>query len=143
MTPMEVADVQRTFAMVAPIADQAGMMFYGRLFELDPSLRPMFAEDLTEQSKKLMHVLAVAANGLNSPDVLVPIVQSLGVKHVSYGVKDQHYDTVGQALIWTLEQGLAGAFTPEVKTAWLSAYSLLSGIMKDAAKNAAPVASIH
>ena len=133
MTPTEVADVQKSFAMVAPIADQAGMMFYERLFVLDPSLRPMFAEDLTEQSKKLMHVLAVAANGLNHPEALVPVVQALGAKHVDYGVKAQHYDTVGQALIWTLEKGLAGAFTPQVKSAWLSAYTLLSSIMKDAA----------
>ncbi|HEY0219268.1 MAG TPA: globin family protein [Afipia sp.] len=133
MTPTEVADVQQSFMKVTPVADQVGMMFYGRLFDLDPSLRPMFAEDLTEQSRKLLHVLAVAANGLTHPDTLVPVVQALGAKHVDYGVKDQHYDTVGQALIWTLETGLADAFTPQVKSAWLSAYTLLSGIMKDAA----------
>ena len=132
MTPSEVADVQLSFAKVVPIADQAGMMFYERLFVLDPSLRPMFATDLTEQSKKLLHVLAVATSGLTRPDTLVPIVQALGAKHVDYGVKDQHYDTVGQALIWTLEKGLAGAFTPQVKAAWLSAYTLLSTIMKEA-----------
>ena len=107
MTPTEVADVQKSFALVAPISDQAGMMFYERLFVLDPSLRPMFADDLTEQSEKLMHVLAVAANGLSKPDALVPVVQALGAKHVDYGVKDKDYDTVGQALIWTLEKGLA------------------------------------
>jgi hemoglobin-like flavoprotein len=133
MTPTEVADVQQSFAKVVPIADQAGMMFYDRLFVLDPSLRPMFAADLTEQSKKLLHVLAVATNGLTRPDTLVSIVQALGAKHVDYGVKDQHYDTVGQALIWTLEKGLADAFTPQVKSAWLSAYTLLSSIMKEAA----------
>ncbi len=136
MTSAEIADVQRSFALVAPIADQAGMLFYDRLFALDPSLRPMFAEDLTEQSKKLMHVLAVAANGLDRPDTLVPIVESLGVRHVSYGVTDEHYDTVGQALIWTLEKGLAESFTPEVRSAWLSAYTLLAGIMKNAAHKA-------
>jgi hemoglobin-like flavoprotein len=136
MTSAEIADVQRSFVLVAPIADQAGLLFYDRLFVLDPSLRPMFAEDLTEQSKKLMHVLAVATNGLNRPDTLVPIVESLGARHVAYGVKDEHYDTVGQALIWTLEKGLAESFTPEVRSAWLSAYTLLAGIMKNASHNA-------
>jgi hemoglobin-like flavoprotein len=137
MTPKEIADVQRSFALVAPMADQAGMMFYEHLFTMDPTLRPMFAADLTEQSKKLMHVLAVAANGLNRPDTLVPVVEALGVRHLAYGVKDEHYDTVGQALIWTLEKGLAEAFTPDVKSAWLSAYGLLAGIMKSAADSAA------
>jgi nitric oxide dioxygenase len=141
MTPTEIADVQRSFALVAPIADQAGMLFYERLFTIDPTLRPMFAADLTEQSKKLMHVLAVAANGLGRPDTLVPIVEALGTRHLAYGVKDEHYETVGQALIWTLEQGLGDSFTPDVKSAWLSAYGLLSGVMKSAAHKETAVRS--
>jgi nitric oxide dioxygenase len=135
MTPTDIANVKRTFAMVAPIADRAGLMFYEKLFALDPTLRPMFADDITEQSKKLMHVLAVAANGIDRLDTLVPIVQALGVRHVDYKVKDEHYDTVGTALISTLQAGLADEFTPEVKSAWLNAM-LLSGIMKDAAHKA-------
>ena len=136
MTPTDIANVKRTFAMVAPIADRAGLMFYEKLFALDPTLRPMFADDITEQSKKLMHVLAVAANGIDRLDTLVPIVQALGVRHVDYKVKDEHYDTVGTVLISTLQAGLGDEFTPEVKSAWLNAYVLLSGIMKDAAHKA-------
>jgi hemoglobin-like flavoprotein len=101
---------------------------------MGPTLRKMFADDLTEQSKKLMQILGVATNGLDRPDTLVPVVEALGARHVSYGVRDEHYDTVGQASIWTLEKGLGNAFTPQVKSAWLSAYGLLAGVMKDAAQ---------
>ncbi len=125
--------VQETFAMVAPISDKAAALFYGRLFELDPALRPLFKGDLTEQGKKLMQMIGMAVNGLNDLDALVPAVQNLGVRHVGYGVTEAHYDTVGEALLWTLEQGLGDAFTPEVKDAWATTYGLLASVMKDAA----------
>jgi hemoglobin-like flavoprotein len=135
-TSEQVALVQETFELVAPIAETAAELFYNRLFELDPSVKPLFKGDMTEQGKKLMAMIATAVKGLNNPDKLIPAVQQLGRNHVGYGVVDAHYDTVGAALIWTLEQGLAEAFTPEVKDAWVAVYTLLASVMKDAAAQA-------
>ena len=127
--------VQDSWSKVAPIADTAAQLFYGRLFELDPSLQPMFAHsDMAEQRKKLMQMLTVAVRGLSRLDEIVPAVQALGRRHVGYGVTDSHYATVGAALIWTLEQGLGDAFTPELRQAWVTTYTILADTMKDAAR---------
>lgn len=125
--------VQQTWKQVDPIREQAAALFYGRLFELDPSLRPLFKGDMAEQGRKLMNMLATAAMGLDRLDSIVGEVQALGRRHVAYGVQDAHYDTVGAALLWTLEQGLGEAFTPQVKAAWAEAYTLLADTMKQAA----------
>jgi hemoglobin-like flavoprotein len=132
-TPEQVALVQASFEKVAPIAEAAAELFYGRLFELDPSVKPLFTNDMAVQGQKLMAMIATAVKGLNNPDKLIPAVQQLGRNHVGYGVVDPHYDTVGAALIWTLEQGLGEAFTAEVKDAWVAVYTLLATVMKDAA----------
>jgi len=134
MTPDDVNQIQSTWAQVIPIRDQAAALFYGRLFELDPSLRPMFKSDLASQGEKLTDMITVVVNGLTKLDAIVPAVQALGRRHVDYGVKDEHYDTVGEALLWTLEKGLGAAFTPAVKAAWAEAYGLLATTMKAAAK---------
>ena len=126
--------VQESFAAVMPIADDAAALFYRRLFELDPQLERMFKGDMTEQRRKLMQMLTAAVKGLDRLDQLVPVVEELGRRHVGYGVADAHYDTVGAALLWTLEKGLGNAFTPEVKDAWIAVYGLLAGTMKNAAK---------
>jgi hemoglobin-like flavoprotein len=137
MTSEQKVLVQSTFAKVAPIADAAAAMFYARLFELDPSLRPLFTTDLAEQGRKLMQMIAVAVNGLDRLDELVPAVRQLGVRHARYGVKDQHYDTVAEALLWTLERGLGSDFTPAVRDAWTTVYGVLATTMKEAAAIAA------
>jgi hemoglobin-like flavoprotein len=126
--------VQQSFAAVAPIADDAAALFYRRLFELDPSLERMFKGDMTEQRRKLMQMLTAAVKGLDRLDQLVPVVEDLGRRHAGYGVADAHYDTVGAALLWTLEKGLGSAFTPEVEDAWIAVYGLLAGTMKNASK---------
>ena len=141
MNTINVGLVQRTWDMMAPIADEASRMFYDRLFELDPSLRPMFHGDMQEQGRKLMTMLKIVVNGLTRLDQLVPAVEQLGRRHVRYGVRDEHYDTVAAALIWTLQQGLGVAFTPEVEQAWVAAYTLLAGTMKAAAAEALPLAA--
>jgi hemoglobin-like flavoprotein len=132
--------VQASFATIAPIADDAAVLFYRRLFELDPSLKALFRGDMAEQRKKLMQMLTAAVKGLDRLDQLVPVVQELGRRHVVYGVADSHYDTVGDALLWTLEKGLGRGFTPEVKEAWVTVYGLLATTMRDAAREAAMVA---
>lgn len=128
--------VQQTWKQVDPIREQAAALFYGRLFELAPSLRPLFKGDMAEQGRKLMNMLATAAMGIDRLDSIVGEVQALGRRHVAYGVQDAHYDTVGAALLWTLEQGLGDAFTPQVKAAWAEAYTLLADTMKQAAAGA-------
>ena len=128
--------VQGTFASIATIADDAAILFYQRLFELDPSLRSMFRGDMAEQRKKLMQMITAAVKGLDRLDQLVPVVQNLGHRHAGYGVQDSQYDTVGAALLWTLEAGLGRQFTPEVKEAWSTVYGLLATTMKDAARDA-------
>jgi len=139
LTPRQKQLVQETFATIAPIADDAAALFYRRLFEIDPSLRRMFKDDMTEQRKRLMQMIAVAVRGLDRLDQLVPAVQDLGRRHAGYGVEDRHYDTVGKALLWTLEKGLGNAFTPEVKEAWATVYGVLASTMKNAAREAVPV----
>lgn len=133
MTPKQKLLVQATFTQVTPIADEAAALFYQRLFELDPSLKALFRGDMKEQGKKLMRMIAMAVNGLDRLSELVPAVQDLGRRHVNYGVTAAHYDTVGAALLWTLEQGLGPAFTPEVRDAWGTVYGLLAQTMIDAA----------
>lgn len=128
--------VQQSFAAVLPIADDAAKLFYGRLFELDPSLQKMFRTDMTEQRRKLMQMLMGAVKGLDHLDKLVPVVKILGERHATYGVEEKHYDTVGAALLWTLGKGLGDAFTPETEDAWAAVYGLLSSVMKDAAREA-------
>lgn len=135
VTNTEKVLVQESFAAVMPIADDAAALFYRRLFELDPSLERMFKGDMTEQRRKLMQMLTAAVKGLDRLDQLVPVVEDLGRRHAGYGVADKHYDTVGAALLWTLEKGLGNAFTPQVKDAWIAVYGLLAGTMKNAAKD--------
>jgi hemoglobin-like flavoprotein len=129
MNSVQIEQVQSSFNQVRPIAATAADLFYGRLFALDPSLRPLFKGDMAHQGRMLMSMLSAAVNGLTQLDALVPVLHQLGARHVNYGVKEAHYATVGSALLWTLEQGLAEAFTPEVRAAWASAYALLSGTM--------------
>ena len=136
LTPTQKTLVQTTFAMVAPIADDAAQLFYRRLFELDPSLERMFRGDMTEQRKKLMQMLGAAVKGLDHLDRLVPVLQDLGRRHTTYGVEDAHYNTVGAALLWTLEQGLGNAFTLEVRAAWIAVYGLVARTMQEAAREA-------
>lgn len=128
--------VQETFAMIAPIADDAAALFYRRLFEIDPSLRQMFRGDMAEQRKKLMQMLTAAVKGLDRLDQLVPVVQTLGRRHATYGVNDAHYDTVATALLWTLQKGLGPLFTPEAREAWVTVYGVLATTMKEAAREA-------
>lgn len=137
MNQKQIELVQSSFAEVLPIAETAAALFYDRLFELDPSLRAMFRGDMKEQGKKLMDMIAVVVVNLRQLDRIVPGVRALGARHVGYGVQDEHYDTVGAALLWTLEQGLGELFTDATREAWATAYGILATTMKDAAAEAA------
>jgi len=138
MTPEQVSEIRVSFSKVAPIAEQAAALFYGRLFEIAPEVQPLFkTSDMKEQGRKLMGTLAVVVKGLDDLPALMPAVEALARKHVGYGVSAAHYAPVGAALLWTLEQGLGEGFTPTVKDAWTTAYGALSGAMIAAAEKPA------
>ncbi len=134
MEETEIALVQGSFAKVVPIKDAAAEIFYADLFETAPSVKPYFANtDMTRQGGQLMATLGVVVNGLRDLDAIVPVAQDLAVRHVSYGVQPQDYDSVGASLLRTLEKGLGEAFTDDVKAAWTKAYGTLAGVMIAAA----------
>lgn len=133
MTPTQTELVQSTFDHILPIADDAAALFYARLFHIDPSLRVLFPRDMKQQGKKLMDMLSVGVRNLDRLDVIEPALRGLGQRHVAYGVREEHYDTVGRALLWTLEQGLGSKWSEAVHEAWSAAYARLAAPMKLAA----------
>lgn len=139
MDAQQIELVRTSYAKVVPIAGTAATLFFSRLFKLDPELEPLFKSDLTEQGVKLIKMIGMAVKGLDSLDSLSLMVGAIGVRHVGYGVKDSDYDTVGDALIWTLEQGLGDEFTPELKDAWVQAYAILAGAMQTAGNPEIPL----
>jgi hemoglobin-like flavoprotein len=132
MTPEQVSLVQNSFEKVRPIAETAAQLFYDRLFEIAPEVQPLFTGDIKEQGRKLMTMLATAVASLDKIDQILPAVQELGRRHGTYGVRDEHYGLVGEALLWTLERGLGNDFTPDVKDAWAVVYGTLAQTMQDA-----------
>ena len=137
MTPEQIELVKSSWEKVKPISDVAAGLFYGKLFEIDPELKEIFSGDMTEQGRKLMAMINTAVNSLGNLSDIVPAVQELGKRHIDYGVKDKDYDTVGEALIWTLGEGLGENFTDEIKSAWIETYTILATTMKEAAKEVA------
>ncbi len=130
LTPAQVALVQESWKLVVPIADQAAALFYSKLFELDPSLKGLFKSDMKDQGKKLMDMITVAVRGLDDLEGIVPALKSLARRHVGYDVKAEHYDTVGEALLWTLEQGLGpDVFSDACKEAWATTYGIMAQVM--------------
>ena len=138
MTPAQKALVQSTWQQVVPIADTAAQLFYNRLFEIDPGTRALFrSADMVRQRQMLMQVIGTAVASLDALDRLIPTVEELGRRHARYGVQDAHYDSVGAALLWTLEQGLGAAWSPQVAAAWTEVYGVLAGVMRRAQREAA------
>ena len=129
MTPDQVKAIQESFAKVVPISQQAAAMFYGRLFEIAPAVKPLFRGDLEEQGRKLMAMLGAVVNGLGNLETILPAASALAKRHVDYGVKAHDYEPVGTALLWTLERGLGPYWTPELKAAWTEAYTVLADFM--------------
>jgi hemoglobin-like flavoprotein len=136
MTPEQIELVKSSWAQMEPIADTAAKLFYGKLFELDPTLRPLFTGSIAGHGRKFVRMVDTAVNGLDRLDQLLPDIKDLGMRHSACHVKDAHYDTVGTALLWTLHQGLGAAFTTDVATAWATLYTLLADTMKRSAGEA-------
>lgn len=142
MSPEQIRLVRDSFRLVEPIQEQAAVIFYRRLFAHDPLIAGLFAKtDMDRQRKVLMQTLAVVVKGLDRLDQVGPGVTALGERHAGYGVRPQDYTAVGGALLWTLEQGLGAAFTPEVREAWTAAFGLLSGMMIEAGSRSTPAAA--
>jgi hemoglobin-like flavoprotein len=129
MKQEQIKAIQESFANVVPISDQAATLFYGRLFETAPALKPLFRGDMTEQGRKLMKTLGVVVNGLANLESVLPAASALAKRHVDYGVKAVDYAPVGAALLWTLEHGLGEQWTPPLAAAWTEAYTILSDFM--------------
>ena len=135
MTPEQIDRVKETWSLAAPRADAVAQLFYQRLFHIAPSLRSLFAQsDMAAQRGKLITALGLAVDNLDNPNLLLPVVEDLGRRHVAYGATEAHYDSVGAALLWTLERGLGEAWTTDTAEAWAAAYGLLSGAMISAAR---------
>lgn len=133
LSDTQVELVQDSFALVVPKAAVVSRMFYDRLFELRPDYRDMFPADMETQRSKLVATLATVVQGLHEVEEIIDAVRALGQRHVGYQVGDADYEPVGEALLWTLEEGLGAAWTDELKEAWTAAYTLLAGQMIDAA----------
>jgi hemoglobin-like flavoprotein len=134
MTPETITLVKSSWAKVEPIAEKAAALFYGRLFEVYPEVKPYFKGDMAEQGRKLMAMIGTAVNSLENLEPLLPAVRESGKRHAEYGVMDEDYDKVADALIWTLEQGLGDDFTTEVEGAWVEMYTAVAGVMKAGAQ---------
>ena len=134
MTPEQAQIIKSTFAAVMKDKVKVGLLFYDRLFTIAPDTKPLFKKDMAEQSRKLMDTLALAIGMLRDMPSLVMTLEGLARRHVAYGVKDEHYDKVGEALLWTLQQGLGSAFTPQAREAWTALYVAVAKIMRDAVK---------
>jgi hemoglobin-like flavoprotein len=133
MTPEQIRYVQTTWLKMLTVQDAAAQCFYDRLFELDPALRKLFPNDSRSQGRKLIQVIDAAVNGLDRFEHVLPAIQALGSRHADYGVKDEHYGTVGAALLWTLGKTLGAEFTPQAKDAWAAVYGALATTMREAA----------
>ncbi|WP_420347022.1 globin family protein [Pelagibius sp.] len=138
MTPTQKQVIKETWRQITPIAEAAATVFYNRLFEIDPSLKPLFAKtDMEKQGQKLMQAINHVVAGLEAPEALMPVLQDLGRRHAGYGVTEGHYDTVGAALLWTLERGLGNCWSDDAREAWAAAYALIAEVMIEAAREAA------
>lgn len=133
MTSEQVKLIKDSFKKVLPIAGLAADLFYERLFEIAPEVRPLFSDDLVAQKKKLIAMLTTAVTNLHDVDKIAPAVEDLGKRHVAYGVTVKHFEPFGAALLWTLKEALGSEFTPQVKIAWTEAYVTLARVMSGAA----------
>ena len=121
--------LRKTFATVERQSQVAALVFYQRLFDLNPMLRPLFKTDIELQAAKLMDMLSTALSLLEKPEELTETLEELGVRHVTYGVRTEHYDTVGAALLAMLSTVLGKDFTPDTRKAWTELYQFIAATM--------------
>jgi nitric oxide dioxygenase len=132
MTPKQIKLIEDSWDFVIINTTEAGMIFYSRLFQLDPSLRPLFKDSIDAQSKKLVSMITFIVHKLNKLDEVTKDIKALGQRHGNYKVKPEYYKTVGEALLWTLERSLGEQWNDELKEAWVTVYGVLSKTMIEA-----------
>ena len=134
MTSHQIVLIKGSWQAAATLGDAVGELFYGRLFEIAPEVKPMFSQiTIKEQSKKLLSMLSYVIHKLDSLQDILDEVAKLAQRHAHYGVRPEHYIVVGEALLWTLEKDLAEKWNDELKEAWTLCYMTLSGAMIQAA----------
>ena len=148
MNSEQKQQIRRTFAMVSRFAPTAASLFYSRLFEIAPETQALFryapgSPGMAQQGAKLMQALGLAVASLDNAEQLTSVLEALARRHVAYGVEPGHYDLVGAALLWTLEQGLGSAFTDEVRSAWATLYAELAATMVRAAYGVEPLEALE
>lgn len=136
LTQRQIQLIQNSFRQVEPIAEKAAGIFYDALFAIDPSLKPLFRNDIKVQGRKLMSMLKAAVDGLDDLETLVPVLQQLAQRHNSYGTRKSHFTPVGNALLYTLKIGLGEGFTEEVRQAWITVIHIVADTMKPEIKAA-------
>jgi hemoglobin-like flavoprotein len=130
VTPEGRRLAQQAFATIQPFADELGLLFYSRLFELDGALRELFTHDLANQAHSLMTMLQLAIEGMDAPEEFSRALHNLGVRHRKYGVQPEQYTTVREALLWTFAHALGPACTPEVEAALTEILSIITDQMQ-------------
>lgn len=133
LTDEEIDLIRVSFYDLLRISSGGDGLFYNRLFDIAPGLRPLFPDDVASQGVKLMSMLGSIVAQLHDHETLMPIVGDLARRHVSYGTTPAHYEVIGEALFWTLARGLGERFTPAVETAWSKGYRFLAAAMIEAA----------
>ena len=141
MNAEQIALIRSSFDQLVPAAENLAATFYRRLFEIDPTLRPLFQHDIGLQGRKFMTMLVVVVRGLDVLDHLLLDVENLGRRHVAYGVRSAHYQAVESALLWAIQDRLAAQWTPATGAAWAAAYQLLADTMQRAARDVPDAAS--
>ncbi len=133
MTPREKQLVRDSLPSIRDVAGPVSKLFYGRLFELEPSLRGLFHEDIGRQGLKLVDMLSAVVDNLDRIEALNPVLQSMGKRHVEYGVTTRHYELLEQAMLWSLGIALEREFDPETRDAWRKVFDAVSLAMQQGA----------
>jgi len=124
--------VRQSYESIGDLAVSMSLLFYGRLFEIDPSARSLFHGDLAQQARKLTDTLSAIVESLDQFEIMAPRLAALGRQHAGYGVRPHHYDTVTTAIVWALGQAIGADFDLATREAWRAALTAISNVMRDA-----------
>lgn len=130
--------VQQSFALLEPALEPLMDLFFARLFQMEPSLRNLFPNDLSHHKRIFCRTLALIICEMEELAQLDTRVEELGKLYIALGLDAGAYDTLGAALVWTVEIGLGEAFTLEMRTAWSLFYGEMAKGIRVAASNGNP-----
>ncbi|TLV02206.1 globin domain-containing protein [Dyadobacter luticola] len=133
MTSRKILIIKTTWSYAIGLPEMTGELFYERLFELDPSLQAMFPPDMEQQNRKLIDMITYMVSHLQAMENVQRDIDAMAARHAGYGVRPEHYKTVGDALKWVLEQRLGDQWDEETREAWTELYDIWSTSMIRAA----------